>query len=122
MAALPEASQAVEQLRSMFPDLDAEIVQTVFESSGNNFEASLNALLEMGDANAKPTHGDPESDATPRSATVPEVSNLHFTSTSQAQLEQDEVFARALQNEMFMAELNRNEEFRRSISGTSPRY
>ena len=43
----------LEELYQMFPQMDQEVIQTVFISHDSNTEAALNALLEMSDPSQK---------------------------------------------------------------------
>ncbi|EPZ35803.1 hypothetical protein ROZALSC1DRAFT_30007 [Rozella allomycis CSF55] len=82
----------VDSLHCIFPQLDKEIISSVFSSNQGDFERTLNVLLEMSD--------DSPPDERARAA----------------QIREDELFARSLQDETFVNELQMDGEFRRSVS------
>nr|KAJ3420085.1 hypothetical protein HK105_006132 [Polyrhizophydium stewartii] len=45
----------IESLKAMFPNIDAEVVEAIFESNGRDVDATANLLLEMSDPAAQGT-------------------------------------------------------------------
>lgn len=43
----------MDELKSMFPTVDVEVIEAVFAANDHNTEATINALLEMNDPNHK---------------------------------------------------------------------
>ncbi|KAL1925536.1 uncharacterized protein VTP21DRAFT_419 [Calcarisporiella thermophila] len=76
----------IESLRSMFPDLEPEILDAVYLANGKNLEVTIIQLLAMSDENYKPDQTEAER---LRVQGQP-------TSTPQDQLSQDEALARQL--------------------------
>lgn len=46
-------TEAIITLKGMFPDVDPEVCEAVFEANQANLEQSINALLSMSDPNYK---------------------------------------------------------------------
>ena len=52
----------VQQLKTMFPDLDEETIATVLQTRGGDQEAAVNALLQMSDPSYKPSNTENQTD------------------------------------------------------------
>jgi len=108
-AATREAA-AVAELKQMFPDVDDELLLMVLQEKRGDTAACIEPLLAMSDPNYVPS-----TPATDSTATMSVQS-----STPQDQIIQDEILAKMLQDELFVNELNGNEEFQRSTRAAGP--
>lgn len=97
-----ELEGALTELKSIFPDMDDELIKSILIAKGGNLQRALDELLGMSDPNFK-------GDAAPvRQAPL-------ATSTPQDQMLLDEQLALALQDELFLEQVNRDEGFRRAL-------
>ncbi|CAG8521219.1 7408_t:CDS:2 [Paraglomus occultum] len=80
-----ERTQNLGVLRSMFPTVDPEVCEAVFDTNGGKLEESINALLSMVDPDYQAEEAVPVQTITG-----------HVTSTSREQIQRDEELARTL--------------------------
>ncbi|EGG23570.1 hypothetical protein DFA_05703 [Cavenderia fasciculata] len=85
--------EALNSLQSMFSSFDRELIGAVLQQNKGHMEKTIDALLEM--SGETPINQNTDSDA------------------SLAQLQQDEMMARMLQNDLFVNELRNDEDFAR---------
>jgi len=90
------------ELQSIFPDTDAGVLRSLVANNKGDLQRSLDAVLALTD----PNYGNPPPSTT---ANLP-------TSTPQDQLLIDEQLALALQDELFLEQIQRNEDFRRTLT------
>ncbi|PGH19158.1 hypothetical protein AJ80_04238 [Polytolypa hystricis UAMH7299] len=79
--------EAENTLKEAFPDVDATVIRAVLVASAGNVERAFHALLGMSDPNAQ------QEDLPPIKPPRP---SMQPTSTTQTQLEADEMYARQL--------------------------
>jgi hypothetical protein len=87
---MSEAQKNQQMLKEAFPSVDEAVIKAVLSASGGRIDAAFNALLEMTDPEAA------ERDRPPPQPPRPVAEPLEATSTEQAQLEADELYARQL--------------------------
>lgn len=96
-----EASQyaaATAELKQMFPNVEDDVLLEIVQNNRGNTEACIEPLLALSD----PNYALPAGVGT-------------NTSTPADQILQDQLLAQMLQDEMFLAELQRNQEFQGSL-------
>jgi len=98
---------AMNELKSMFPNLEEDVLFAVYVSTKNNLPQAIEELLEF---------NDPEYKAN-RTAALSQSNPSNITSTPQSQLELDEQLALMLQDELFLEQLQKDEQFRHNLSG-----
>ena len=85
-----------ENLRSMFPGIEHQVIDEILEINKGDLEKSIDDLLDLNDPDPFAAHG------------------LNaFRQNSQEQ--SDEILARMLQDEQFAREISRHEDLRREI-------
>ncbi|TPX61071.1 hypothetical protein PhCBS80983_g01350 [Powellomyces hirtus] len=83
----------MEEIRAIFPDTEPEVCEAVLSANGGNVEAAINALLEMSNPSAQL-----QQNAIPDSNS-PHIQDDEALARALAQQEQDEEFARRLEEE-----------------------
>jgi len=80
-----QRTDALNTLKGMFPDVDPEVCEAVFDANQANLEQSINALLAISDPNYKSEE------------TIPvQTESGHLSSNTREQIERDEELARSL--------------------------
>jgi len=87
--------EAMQTLTSMFASVDKEIIDAVLRANDMRMERTIDALLSMSDASGTPSLDPP----------LPPLSDpiVDTPIINPQQMESDEMLARALQNELFLA-------------------
>ncbi|EAS31663.3 CUE domain-containing protein [Coccidioides immitis RS] len=94
---LSPEQEAENTLKEAFPSIDASVVRAVVVASGGNIDRAFHALLGMSDPDA-------QVDPPPMKPPRPSIA----TSTTQRQLEQDEMYARQLAEHYNRSEQHRS--------------
>ncbi|KYR00428.1 hypothetical protein DLAC_03184 [Tieghemostelium lacteum] len=84
-------NEAIESIQSMFHGFDKDIIELVLRQNKGNMEMTIDVLLEMN--GEKP------------------INNIDTIEKDQQQIEQDEVLANMLQNNLFLNELRNDNDF-----------
>lgn len=85
-----QQNEKIKMLQEAFPSIEPSVVRAVLTASGGRIEPAFNALLQMTDPDAA------QLDQPPPPPPRPVAGPLGNTSTTQAQLEADELYARQL--------------------------
>ncbi|KAI2022426.1 ubiquitin-binding protein cue5 [Ophidiomyces ophidiicola] len=96
---LSPQQEAENTLKEAFPSIDASVVKAVVVASGGNVDRAFHALLGMSDPDAQIEPPPPPKPPRPTMA----------TSTTQSQLEQDEMYARQLEEHYNSSERHRGQ-------------
>jgi hypothetical protein len=79
-----QRTEALNTLKGMFPDVDPEVCEAVFDANKANLEQSINTLLGISDPNFKSEEANPVQGET------------GYSSSTREQIERDEELARSL--------------------------
>lgn len=130
-------AQALQTLESMFGGVDRLVIEEVLEANGGNMDQTVDQLLQIAgdipDDGSNPTStAAPTADSTPTTPAVAEeevkqyrqplaadflvlpesyIAEHTTSSTSSAQMREDEMLAQLLENEDFLEELRQHPEF-----------
>lgn len=85
------------ELKGMFPDIDDEIIRTIYNSNGGNMDSSINSLLSISDPNFVPQQNTDQS--------------------VEEQMKLDEQLAIMLQDELFIEQLKKDGEIQKDLKG-----
>eukprot|EP00026_Physarum_polycephalum_P011645 Phypoly_transcript_11884.p2 GENE.Phypoly_transcript_11884~~Phypoly_transcript_11884.p2 ORF type:complete len:183 (+),score=39.07 Phypoly_transcript_11884:218-766(+) len=94
--------EAMETLTTMFGSIDKEVIDAVLRANDFHMERTIDNLLTMSDSSGTPSLAPQLPPLTEPISDTPTV--------NPQQIEQDEMLARALQNELFLAEVRANPE------------
>jgi len=90
--------EAVATLTAMFEAMDKEVIVMILRENQGHLERTIDILLSMSTDATGPTTDEPSSVPAVENSAPPSEGNI-------SQMEQDEMLARALQNELFLSEV-----------------